>query len=547
MHFSPLSVTYTRAFLFGMLALAALLVYAQSLGNEFVIWDDDTLITQNPLTQEITPRAVWGAFTSYDPELYVPLTIVSFQLERAVFGLHPFFYHLDNLILHVIVAGLIMLVLERFGLKRQTAFLGALVFVLHPVNTEAVAWASARKDLLTAVFSLSALLLYRRNAWMTFLLFLLALLSKPIAIVLPVIFLLMDWKESGKLRGSDLKNKIPFFALSMLFLGIGLYGKQRNIEALSVLQTLLLAAKSTIFSVQTFLLPIDLSPIYLQTDPISITLAQFWIPTLILIGMAITCIWSLRHTRAVTFSIIFFMIFLVPSFSNFSKESSVYFFSDRYIYLSQIGLLFLIGYAADRWLNKQMMIGAATVTAVIVGALGWTAHAQSLLWKDSETLYRDALEKNDRSVVMHYNLGLLEQRRGDRQEAFDEYMRALAIDPSYAKAHNNLGVWYKDAGQPGKALEELRLAIDSDPGLSDAYNNRGAVLMDQGDIDGAIAEYRKAIALRETFAQAHINLAAALGRKGLYEEGLLEYKRAFELAPQLLDGLPEVRKALENL
>ncbi len=548
-----------QAFPIILLAISALLIYSQSLRNEFVIWDDDSLVYQNPLTQEMTLKNVWGAFTSYDPELYVPLTIVSFQIEHTLVGFNPFLFHLDNLLLHIIAAALVLLLLERLGLERKTAFIGALLFTVHPINTEAVAWVSARKDLLAGIFSLAALLLYlhplsrARHAaplrWVTLLFFLMALLSKPVAIVLPAIFLLLDWKDDGVIRRNKIFKNIPFFALSALFLVIGLYGKQQNIGALSLVDTLLLAIKSSVFSLQKFFWPANLSSIYLQTDTISIKLAQFFLPLIILGVLAILVMWSIRKTRVIAFGALFYVLFLLPSFSNFVKDD-IYYFSDRYIYLSQIGMIFLLGYGFERILMRNRLAMNAVIGVLLlalIGTLAWTAHAQSLLWHDSETLYHDALQKNDRSVVMHYNLAVLEHRRGNRSEALAQYRRALVLDPHYAKALSNLGILYNEQGQTDKALEQLHLAIEADPGFPDPHNTIGSILMDRGNIDGAIAEFRSAIAIRETFAQAHINLGAALGRKELYPEALHEYKRAFELAPQLLDGLPEIRKALENL
>ncbi len=564
----------THGALFGLLFAAAVITYARSLHNDFVIWDDDSLVTLNPLTQHFTWKNILGAFSSYDPELYVPLTILSFQIEHLLFGFAPFFFHLDNLLLHIVNAGLILLLLERLGLKRTTAFFAALVFTVHPLNTEAVAWVSARKDLLAALFSLTALLSYLhwksvqswQWLWITLGYFFCALLSKPVAIVLPAIFLLLDWKDRGRMTRRTIVTTLPFFLLSAIFLVIGLYGKGRNIGALTLAETFLLACKSTVFAIGKFLWPTGLSPIYLQTDPISFALPQFWIPIVILILLGGMTLWSLRRTRIVMFSALFFLIFLMPSFSNFAKDD-VYYFSDRYIYLSQIGLLFLLGSVIDGLRTRSLLrvfvepgeggrrneeskkrnVALPILTLPILFILSWSAHAQSLLWKDSETLYRDALRKNDLSVTMHYNLAVLEHKRDNRAAAFEEYQKALAIDPQYIKALSNLAVWYKEDGQTEKALETLDLAITSDPRASEPHNTLGSILMDRGDVDGAMVEFRKAIVLDEEFAQAHINLASALGRNGLYDEGLREYKRAFELAPQLVEDYPEIKRALENL
>lgn len=548
----------SHALALALLAAAAFVVYGFSLQNEFVIWDDDTLVFDNPLTQHFTWRNILGAFTSYDPELYIPLTILSFQVEHLFFGFAPFFYHLDNLLLHILNAALVLALLERLGLRRSIAFLAALVFAVHPLNTEAVAWVSARKDLLATFFSLGAMIRYlqwkeapvRRWPWDALTLFLCALMSKPVAIVLPGALLLIGWRESGRVTRQELKQIVPFLLLSAVFLIVGIYGKRHNIDALTISETLLLAGKSTLFSVMTFFWPSDLSIIYLQTDPIILGSRQFWVPIMIIAIVAMLTIWSLRRTRTIIFGAAFFLIFLVPSFSNFAKDD-IYYFSDRYIYMAQIGILFALGAGLEHALRtlsgKHRTAILAALSLPLLLLLSGTAYARSRFWHDSETLYRDALTKNDRSVVMHYNLGVLAHRRENLEEAQAEYEKALALNPRYAKALNNLGVLLRQRGDFTKALELLRLAADASPDFPDPHSNIGSILMDQGKIDAAIAEFHTAIAISETFAQAHINLASALGRKGLYEEGLREYKRAFALAPQLLDDMPEIRKALENL
>lgn len=535
---------------------ALLLTYAKSLGNEFVIWDDDTLVYRNPLTQSVSLSNFWGAFTSYDPELYVPLTIVSFMLEHALFGYAPFFYHLDGLLLHAVNSFLVLVLLRTLGLRHSTALVLALVFALHPINTEAVAWVSARKDLLSAACILGSMLCFLRSLetpsrrWMvwTGVLLLLALLSKPVAVVTPAVLVLLAWRKLDRAPRRYLRQLLPLIALSAVFLVIGLAGKQRNIVSLSAVETLLLAAKSTVVGVQQFLWPSGLSPIYLQTDPINIALPQFWVPIVLLVIVGLLTVGSLRKTNVVAFSLLFFVLFLVPSFSNFTKESAVYFFSDRYIYLAQIGLLMLLGTGLEKVLGRWHAHRAVWIVGTpLLIALAWTAHAQSLFWRDSETLYRDALRKNERSVTMHYNLALLEHKRGNRAEALAEYRRALEIDPLSAKVLHNLAIFSRESGDDALSHEYLRRAREADPSSPYPHNTLGSILFDEGKTDEAIAAFRAAIALDDSMAQAHLNLAAALGRKGLYEEGLQEYKRAFELAPQLLEGLPEIRRALEKL
>lgn len=538
--------------MFAAVAAAALLVYGSSLGNEFVIWDDDSLVYRNPLTQSFTLKNIWGAFTSYDPELYVPLTIFSFQVEHAIIGFNPFFYHFNNLLLHIGVSWLVLAVLRRLGLRRETAFLCAMLFAVHPLNTEAVAWVSARKDLLATLFSLLALVKYldwrrhgdTRDVWMTFAWMLCAVLSKPVAVVLPAVFLLLDWKDGRPVRIRMVRELWPFAGLSVLFLIVGILGKTRNISALSAVETALLAAKSTVFSLQKFIWPTNLSPIYLQTDPISAGLPQFWIPLLVLLALALVTAWTLRRSRVMAFGLLLYMLFLLPSFSNFAKDQSIYFFSDRYVYLSQIGLLFVLAAVAER-LPMRKLVAGLTVPLLLI--LGWKANAQSGLWSDSETLYRDALRVNPTSVVLHYNLAHLEHARGNLEAARAEYEKTLELNPRYAKTFTNLGMMELERGDRSAARELFIKAMEADPHLAEPHNNLGSILYDEGDIEGAIREFREAIRLSETYAQAHINLGSAYGRQGKYDQGLAEYKKAFAIDPRLRTLYPDAARALDAL
>ncbi len=552
-HF-PMRLPRRTVLLFLGIVLAAVVVYARALPNQFVDWDDTALITTNPLVGEFSARTIWGAFTSYDPELYIPLTIVSFSAEHTLFGFQPFFFHLTNLVLHIVISWLVFLFLRKMGNGEAVAYLCALLFAVHPLNVEAVAWASARKDLLMAVFALASLLSFvrwkeegsKKWYWWTFTFLLLSLLSKPTAIAIPFAYLLLEWLGMRKFRWNLLKEHAPFLGLSVLFLIIGLLGKTRNIESLTLLQTILLSAKSTVLTSFLFFYP-RFSLLFLQATPITIRSLEFLLPLSLLLAAAVAVLWTLRKTRVVAFGVIFALLFLLPSFANFAKTGNVYVTSDRYFYLSQIGFLFLMGLFLERQWAKRGMVRNVMLAlfVVILAGAAWSSSVRSLYWKDSETLFTKALARNPQSAECHNNLGYVYDTRGEPDKAIAEYQQALTLKPTFAQAYYNMGVVLQKQGKIDDALFQYRKALEINPLYAQPHNNLGAVAMDRGDLDLAISEFKKAIELSPRLAHVYINLGAAYGKKGAYDLGMQAYRKAMDIDPvfrrEIVKKFPELK------
>ena len=541
-----------------LLVAVVFLTYVSVLRNGFVVWDDDSLVYENPLVTHLNAATVKGIFTSYDPELYIPLTLFSFQVEHALFGFDPFFYHFTNLLLHCANTVLVFFLLQRLGLKKGMAFFLALLFGLHPINSEAVAWVSARKDLLAACFflgSLSAYLNYlssrsMRWYWGAFLLFLCALLSKVVVLFLPLVLLLIDWRQ-GRRGLSVWREKWPFFLLSAVFLIVALFGKTQNIASLSLWQTLLLSLKSTAFSLWSVLWPWQLSLVYQQSGPIQLASVAFLLSTVTVTLLAALTLWSLHRTKVVAFAMAWYVLLLLPTFSNFSKAGSYFYFSDRYVYLPQIGLLLLLGitleHLAQRGLSRVVLRSGQIVSVLLLLCFGWTAHGRTLLWHDSETLFRDALSKNPQSAVMHFNMAVVDQKHGNLAEAEAAYRLVLAKNPHYAKAHNNLGLLLAVQGKTEEARREYEAAIASDPQSADALNNLGSWYMDRGEIDRAIVFFQQAIAADAHLLRAYYNLGASLGKQERYEEALEVYAQAFAFDPSRQQEYEQLKRALQQV
>ncbi len=537
---------------FLLIALLCAAVYAASLGNGFVLWDDDVLVFNNPTVAELSPATIARAFASYDPELYVPLTIVSYQIEHAIVGFNPLLYHVDNLLLHVLCSCLVYALLRKLGVSACWSITLALVFAAHPLNAATVSWISARKDLLMTAFSLGSILAYLSRSTRSYMLslglFLCALLGKPTAILLPGIFLLLDAHDNHLDLKKEARTLLPFAALSGIFLIIALFGKTANLVALTPLQTVLMACKALVFAVNSYVAPFALSFQYRQTTAVAPT-PEFLLP-LALIAVAVLLFWALRkRLHGLSLAAGLFLLPLLPSFATFSQNNTLYIFSDRYLYLPQVGLLFLVGLLVDslvQRLGKTLQNGALVITALCILMLGVSAHARSFLWRGSGSLLGDALRTDPGNAALHYNLGIARQQAGDFSGAETSYRSVIAIDPSHVRAHANLGLALQSLGRTTEAEAEFRAATAADPTRPESYDNLGSLLLDRNDVDGAIAAFQSAIAADSNYAQAHNNLGSAYGRKGMYEEGLREFQRALELDPAQSEKADDLRRALED-
>jgi tetratricopeptide (TPR) repeat protein len=466
-----LSLQTAKPFL--IIAAVIGIVYGSTLGHGFFAWDDDILVYENPIVQNVSPASIGKAFTSYDPELYVPFTILSFQLEHLIAGNRPFLYHLDNLLLHLANCCLLFLLLKRLGTSEELSLIGALLFAIHPVQAESAAWIAARKDLLAGLFFFLTLLNYLRyreqettsSYLKTLLLFLGGLLSKASVIGTPIILLAIDWYQGRRIDWNAIREKLPFFALSVLFGLIAIGGKTKNIQDFTFFQTILLAIKEAIFSLRLALFPFGLQSVYEQHELPFIGDPSFFIPIIIAIVLIVIALWSIKRTKIFVFSLLLFYLLLAPTFSNFSRGSAVYFADDRYLYLPLVGLVF--GFVTlIRWLLQKMPLrnpAASIVATALLLPLAALSFQRAQLWGDSERFFREGIVADPQSAVMHFNLGVVLQRQQIIDEAMSEYAAAIKLQPNYTDAYANLGVALMQTNRFQEARIMLEKALELRP------------------------------------------------------------------------------------
>lgn len=544
--------------LLGSILLLTLATYAIALRHDFVTWDDDLLIIRNPAVRQFSFAALRQMFSTYDPELYIPLTLLSFNIEHALFGLNPMVFHATNILLHLINTLFVFLIVRHWSGRRTVAAAAALLFGIHPLNVEAVNWISGRKDLLSSTFFLLAYLQYlrlrargdARFPRAVLLLFLAGLLAKVTVVTLPVVLLLQDLRDRRSMRAA-IPEKIPFFALALVFGVVALHGKTQNLEALPLLQTVLITAKSVVFTIGKFVMPVRLSVAYPVDPAVSLASADIQAAILALLWAVALIVLSLRWTREGLFLALFALVTMSPNFATFAKAGQFFYASDRYAYLPLVALCAAVGWLVAYFLAlaPHARMRRMTEALLLLGTLAFVflAVTRSRVWKTSKSLYLDAIAKAPSVHVMHYNLGLVYIGERDFDAALRENRAALALKTDYADAHNNIGVVLREQGRHEEARREFEEALRIAPLNPFAHNNIGIMLLEEGKMNDAIAAFERSIEGDRRYGLAYRNLADALGKQGRYREALEATRTALSLDFTKREELAALEDQLKKL
>src|SRR5581483_3265650 len=528
-------------------------------------------------------------------------TWLTYAVDYFLWGLDPFGYHLTSLLLHCVNAVLFyflalrLLVLsvgdEASSRLRLTACFAALLFALHPLRVESVAWITERRDVLSGLFFLATLLCYlkaaasdlRRGSWLAaaVIFYALSLLSKATAMTLPVVLVVLDVYPlrrlgSGRWFAPKMRRvwleKIPFVTLAVIFAVLA-FAAQRDAGALLTLDNYGFAKRlgqalfAPAFYLWKMIAPIDLSPIY--AIPLHLEKSDWIFFVLgVTVDVAVTAVLILYRRRwpgllAVWIS---YLALLAPVLGL--AQAGPQFAADRYTYLSALGWAILTAGALRYIITQDQRLvraAAAVVSAAAVLVLGALTWRQVQVWSDPLTLWRHAVAAYPRAskaqnslanvlvqlgrqneAIAHYrlaiqidpnykeghhNLGLTLAGRGDVEDAKREYAEALRIDPRYKEAHNNLAAVLFYEGDLAGAIDHYRRAIAVDPAFKEAHNNLGVILMNQGNVAEAIAEYRAAIKIDPNYKEPHYNLANALLEQDKVDEAIAEYRAALAIDP----------------
>ena len=525
-----------------LILVVVFFVFSPTLSHDFVSWDDEGHLLDNLHVRSLSLDNIDQIFHATVNKTYIPLTILSFAVEYHWISYNPFFYHLDNILLHLGVVVLVYLLVVRLGFSWIVAAWAALLFGIHPMRVESVAWVTQRKDVLYAFFYLLALYHYvgyvKDRRWTAYgwaLLFgVLSIFTKPMALSLPLIFFLFDWFLKRRWSLSLLWEKIPF-AVTIFPVAWWTYVLNMRAVELNFPQAPLTWLWSLAFYISKFFFPADLLVLYELPEPVSLANPVF-LSAVGFIAAIFLLLFRLRRHRLLIFAAAYFFlsIFFLLRFDN---KQDLTFVADRFMYLPSLGICIgvgcLIDWMLEHWRGQKRGLRRVILSVIVVMffALAVLAHKQAQKWGD-ESLLWSSVVKTFPNAVAYNQLGNYYLDRKDYPRALENYQMAIAIKPKYNKPYSNRGLVLFHLGRHSQAIADYTKAIETLPeDATVAYNNRGYSYWLLGQSSQALEDYNKAIALSPSYQPAYLNRATVYKSLGDYQKAMADLNKVLRIDP----------------
>jgi tetratricopeptide (TPR) repeat protein len=561
-----------------MLITLTLGVYWSVQNYEFINFDDYIYVTHNSHTQSgITLDGFRWAFSTKYFGLWNPMVWLSFMLDYQLFGFNAGGYHWTNVIIHVFNIILLFFLFRNLtGAVWRSAFVAAL-FAIHPINVESVAWVAERKNVLSTFFWMMTMLSYvwyvKQPNWKRYLpviiSFALGLMSKPMLVVLPFVLLLLDYwplnrtaintrnetevdvtLKAGKEKLSFLiLEKVPLFILSAILIYITIYSPQ-SVSAPQSERTIgsffTQRINNAIFSYVVYLKklfwPTDLSISYLYFN---IAIWQIFLSAILLIIITIIVCKYFKKYPYLPVGWFWYMGTLVPVIGI--VQIGEHTMADRYAYVPFIGLFIIIAWGTEQIsANKIFFKKIFTFTSVLIIVLLTIAtYSQIKLWKNTVTLFEDALKKDPNNYVAYEIIGQEMANNGENEKALYYYDMALKLNPRFYSAYNNKGLVLMRMGRRYEALKIFEKAMQLDKFAAGAYYNLGLFYLEDNNLDKSIAYSLKAVEIKSDYTEAYNNLGVALVKQGKIREGILQFEKALHINPNYKNAQIGLQIALE--
>jgi Tfp pilus assembly protein PilF len=543
-----------------VILLCVFAAYLPVLHNGF-IWDDDHHVTHNRTLRSLHGLSrIW--FDLGAVPQYYPLVHSSFWLEYRLWGLQPLGYHLTNVLLHGLCASLLWLVLGRLAVPG--AWFAGLIFGLHPVQVESVAWITERKNVLSGALFLLSLLAYLRfdaldtqprpacarpGSWyaLSLGLFVAALLSKTVACSLPAVILLLAWWKRGAIRAADLRALAPFFGAGLALAGVTLVMERVHVGAagedwtLGLVERGLVASRALWFYAGKLVWPAALTFVYPRWTIDASSLAAWAFPLAAAACLVVAGALRERIGRGPLVALLIFAGVLLPALGFFDVYPMRYsFVADHFQYQAAAAPIALICAATTSALRRRGRPGAWLLVALAVALAPLLAGAtfrRSAVYRDSETLWRDTLRKNPDAWIAHNNLAAELIGRDADKQAVEHVLATLRLKPDHSNAHVQLGVVLSRQGRGAEAEQAFREALRLDPRNLAAYQNLATLALERGDAGAAIELLRRAIEADRTATVPRLALARIFEQLKRPAEAEQQYRAVLQADPDHLDAL----------
>lgn len=576
-----------KYYLASLAALATLMLYLPALRNEFVgVWDDNAYIAENVAIRSMNLAFFRWAFFDFHASNWHPLTWISHAVDYALWGPNPMGHHLTNIILHAANTAIVVLltlkmleiVKERTIQNTSTIFLTdrtilivagvtGLLFGLHPIRVESVAWVAERKDLLCALFFLLSVTMYtsyvrtgcheapreelfsrlfNKRYLITLGFFILALLSKPMAVTLPVVLLILDWYPFNRIRSlKTLRTasieKIPFLALSLASSIITILAQRAgesitSLEFVPLASRVLIASRSLVVYLGKMILPLNLIPLYPYPKDIAMFSLEYLLAISLTMGITAACVALVKKQKFWLSAWGYYVVTLIPVLGivQVGKQSM----ADRYTYLPSLGPFLMAGLCVA-WIVRKaknvpkwsILVKSACTAGVLIVlfSMSYITFQQIGIWKNGFVLWNHVIAKGFESSTAYNNRGISLDDMGQRDRAIADYEMAITLDPRNYFAYNNRGVLYGRDGLYHISIEYFLKAIALNPRHADSYCNLGLSYFYMNQYNNALENYNKAIELKQDFDMAYLNRGEVFFITGNKELAIKDYWKACNL------------------
>jgi tetratricopeptide (TPR) repeat protein len=533
-------------------------LYSNTLGHKFV-WDDEFLILGNNFIKDwhYFPRLFTSELRIFSHDFsnyYRPLQSLSYMWDYSVWRLDPFGYHLSNILLHLLVALLVFKLIHLIAKDYRIALLTSVLFVVHPLHTEVNSYISGRADSLVALFLLGSFILYirqraisagkpARSAWFIFsaALFVLALLSKEIALVYPFILFFYEFAVKKERRPAVYVRQSVFFIICAVYIALRVtklnflaaHGAATFPVTTTLISRFLTSANIILLYLKLLIAPFDLHLMRAVPSVAGIFTLAALLPLFFLCVLGAGLVLAYRSSRVIFFYYVWSLIFLLPTLNLFPIGVSV---AEHFLYVPSIGLFAIAGtFLVNAMDSRRFSVDHAKKNILIIficagiAYFAFLTYRQNEVWKDNFSFYAYTLRHAPGDHVLHNNLGNEYLKYGRYDEAETEFQTALHIKPHYAYAYNNLGNLYLLKKLPEKAVLFYKKALELRPDVVGTRDNLGKAYLELGKFEEAISEFKAALGINPGYVQSYLNLGSAYYSLGIVSTAIEYYKKAIAM------------------